>query len=844
MKGINKNQKNVFPFSGSITSSNSSTGSTCQDKLREEEPHTNRVSGGLVFMLFGLVFLLSSCMFEELDKPNPKPPGSEKMVAVNFTLGGLIDNDSVVVTRSADEHWKEAGGIANASEQEATLHENVEEALFAGDSEDAETVVVPIGNGLSMVATLEVDQRVKMRTTTSGFPKPMLIRIVAYTDGNTYYKHHEFYIDQNDNLVPYDENGFIIPAGKYKFVAYAYANNTYSIPFPYSDIHYYTNPDNDLIWGCYPNDGSTVNVSESTNNISITMEHKFSGVNIVLSTDQISGSKPIFDPNWSIGNVFISGVRAHLKVADGTFVPNNDNVDYQFNGDFTNNGNYEVSTSGTPFLVHTGGSPTTTLKIESLTLFFDYRDGITYPDLSAVFYKQLKGGVIYTLKVNFVKDDGVIYDNKPPSNVMMYVGAFWKSHQTGERLITIKRPTDGQLDAIDGAWEAKVIAGNAWIVLDTQPSADQYNIAMNVPLKSGNDNEFDTDYPVNSIARTVTGYIDQNTPQIYFRIGLTSPYYGTSDNPSRYGLVQLTYKNNTMKHRIWIRQGHEPDYLIAYGSPESLTSGHTSGFHRYEAIKLSPYNLTADAFDQPVVSQADYYNASVIGPRSRFTDYPTQAGAHFQWASSGQMRYAWNPYSSAIPNPPSSATWVQGVESNFWNSLQANHEVCPPGYRRVNDGFSDKADDGSNITQSELRQSLFEDLTTGFVYDPNLSNSVFGYYADGFFDRRQIVDVGRGRPTTVANGTKDIAHAGRLFYNPFTGFEHAGSSLFFPLGGTRSQNAGAIGNLGGEAGYWTSSRLTSGGNVHMLRLRELPTPVIIEPEATSGNFGFLIRCVK
>jgi len=804
-----------------------------------------------ILMLSGLVFLLSSCTVEEID--TPKKPGSGKMVAVHFGLGGLKHNGSEVVTR-------------NAASLPAPLRERGEKASFGGDGGDAETVVVPIGDGLAMVATLEVDQSVKTRTTTSGIPHYTIVRIVAYRDGDTHQHDALYWVHPDDVLVPYIDADFTVPEGQYTFVAYTYYNfslDPMSFPVNHVETLPDINPDLDLIWGCYPDDGSTVTVDEhTTNNIVITTKHMFSGVKVILSTDQI-GYVPITD----IFNLSIGGKQADLIVKDGTFSPNTGAVKRTYSGLYTGIGTSEVSTSASdPVMVHTGNAQTTTLHIDSL--FLDVPDGASIVNkrffkLSAAFEKQLQGGVIYTLKVHFMKDEGITGDFRPQDypNLIMYVGAFWKSNQTGERLITIKRPTTGTVNVIDGAWTAKVIVGSDWIVLDKQPSLDP-GVGTNSPNRSGNDHDFDTMYPVNSTLRTVSGYLDQNTPQIYFRIGLTSTYEGPPDYPTRYGVILLTYRNNELRHRIWIRQGHEADYLICNGAPVCTDPTHTQGLKvpRTVTRKFSPYNLTADTLDRQVMSQAD---ANIVpklpGNRSRFTDYPTQTGAFFKWANvqTPLLRIAFNPYSQFLPNPPSTTSWYGVYDENsldstptgFWNTHSANNETCPPGYRRPNDGYSDKAESSQNIEYSELRQSLFEHPLKGLGYNEDMSNSSFGYYADGFFDRRQIVAGSIKYPnrlTTVAKDTRDIAHAGRIFYNAFTDYHHANASIFFPYGGLRIYyNPGDLFYTPGIiTEYWTSSRTSTTGWVHILSFTDDGAAMHIQPWHARGDSGFLIRCVK
>ena len=853
-------------------------------KHRRGEMLSPKLQRGLTLLLSCLVFIFSSCTIEEIDTHGK--PFMGKKVAVHFTMEGRKYHGHEIVTRtSPPAPLQERGEDCHSECSEAEsknlrsfdfAQDDISTSLSAGPAKDdistslgmtesvysenfdSETVIVPVGDGLAMVATLEIDQSVKTRIMTSGIDTGTKIRIVAYAHGNVYQDHADFTVASDHTLVSLNGNPFEVPVGNYKFVAYAYHKNTLALP-----AHIETIPDidplNDLIWGCFPTDGTTVTVDEhSHNNISIMMYHKFSGVTVHLSTNQI-GSPGI----THIDKLSISGTKADLNVVDGSLPSSANNVRDYYSGSYTNLGTAEVSTSGsTPIMVYTGGAQSTILQIDTLVLNGNKK----IIELEAVFSKQLQSGYLYTLKVTFQKDAGITGDDHVAldNHMTMYVGSFWKKNQTGERLIRMKRPTSG---IIDGPWTAKVIVGGSWIVLDTQMTTDPNvswitnNTATEQYIHNGNDPNFDALHPVNSTQTSVSGTLNASNPWVYFRIGLRSQYQPTPGHPVRYGAVLVTY-NNGMKHRIWIRQGEDADYLISNEDPPFPVSGKPN-MPRTVTKRFVPYNLSADTLDRPVVKQADYYNQSVIGNRSRFTDYPTQTGAHFQWAvisnhPYSRARYAWNPYVLTIP---SATVWWGTTPPNdltadgYWINLKAENETCPPGYRRPNDGAIDKAEPSTNIQFSELRQSLLEQPKTGLSYNEDMSNSVYGYYADGFFDRRLIVVGTSSRPnrlTTVAMNTRDIAHAGRLFYNAFANLDHANASLFFPYGGTRYYDAGSLSTtLGNQTFYWTSSRTNILPNnnppqnlyAHIFRFNDDGYAIHPGPESACGTYGSLIRCV-
>lgn len=76
------------------------------------------------------------------------------------------------------------------------------------------------------------------------------------------------------------------------------------------------------------------------------------------------------------------------------------------------------------------------------------------------------------------------------------------------------------------------------------------------------------------------------------------------------------------------------------------------------------------------------------------------------------------------------------------------HEVCPSGYKRINDG-SETSVSTLTAATSKLRQSLFYSPADGLVN--STPNSISGYYADGFFDRRQIKNSPTGDAATTVS---------------------------------------------------------------------------------------------
>lgn len=395
-----------------------------------------------------------------------------------------------------------------------------------------------------------------------------------------------------------------------------------------------------------------------------------------------------------------------------------------------------------------------------------------------------------------------IVDNVAPTGFMSYVGAFWKASQTGERLIRIGHAED--IAESDGAWLAAVIEGRDWIVLDDLMSSDP-NVGwrtdtapVEANVDNGNDPGFDGRHQIIGDLRHIKGALDAKNPHIYFRVGLNGPHRVTTGKPARYGIILLAYNDYTKLQRIWVRQGEGADYLFGNDDP---VSGEIS--QRTAAVPISPYNLTAETLNAQAGLNGQGPNPGI------FTDYPSQVGAYWQWASADNPRYAWDPYYfAAMPG------WSYESVNDVWSNLRMEHETCPEGYRRPSDGPIDM-ETGITYTsgallQSEIRQSLFAVPTSSGWWPLTYNtNYVRGYYADGFFDRRAVawddtlIDG-------VSKGNRDIANTGGLFYN-----QSSGASLFLPKVGRREGDIvlfpdkapyGLLVNPGvDDEYYWTST---------------------------------------
>ena len=389
-----------------------------------------------------------------------------------------------------------------------------------------------------------------------------------------------------------------------------------------------------------------------------------------------------------------------------------------------------------------------------------------------------------------------------PGNVTSYVGAYWRAEETGERIIRIK---DMNTLGNNGAWTASVTWldgrwGNDRPVLGNATLAEL--LARGIYSDTPGNAE---DHPVTTRTTKVTGTTSEGAPDIIFRVGVTqkfteakgfipdgptAPNYSTTW-PARYGIITVSYNNNTKSFNIYLRQGEGADYVMR---PEDLGGGGESWGTpnpRPAAARFSPYNLTATTLN------ADPgYRGGV------FTEYPSQAGAFFHWANTSYPRYTWDPFSYSVTW---SYTFLTGA-ANCWtgsSNPSAVYETCPAGYHRPNNGSTSVIVSTNDVVGSELRQSLW--------LNPNASttdNSVWGFYADGFFDRRFITTsqaTGAVPNVSVAVLSKEIAHIGRLCYNPTTK-----ASLFLNAAGTRTPS-GTLDRSGLYTLIWSSTTVVSGG---------------------------------
>ena len=448
------------------------------------------------------------------------------------------------------------------------------------------------------------------------------------------------------------------------------------------------------------------------------------------------------------------------------------------------------------------------------------------------------------------------YYGQLPSVGTSYVGAFWRAGQTGERVIVTNAGENA------GAWTATVAwydskwtpASGDGVVLAAGDSTDP-NVRTNAPGDAES-------YKVAGTAASVTGTVEANG-KIIFRIGLTKEFtaYNKSSNPARYAVVKLSYAGNTKNQLIFLRQGEGADYVMRPGDKNGSGAAVGDGDNRSYARKFTVYNITASdaqwAAKPGGVTLADFPQLAVRG--GTFTQYPTIGGGLFQGTGNDAAtnRVILNPATLGTTRPAGFPTSYTRVP--LWDA--SIDETCPTGYRRFQDGdptvqHQATPETGTSATWgpvkgSEERQSLFLTPSAGLHVQnlsTNIENSAWGYYADGYFDRRPITDgkgVSPGTDCAVAASTVDAAFRGRLFFNPVTY-----ASLFLPAPGYFRSDGNSF--AGNAAYYWscTSYYYISGSSSSEYHMAALymnvgsSGPDVTPSRQSRISYAWSVRCIQ
>lgn len=232
-----------------------------------------------------------------------------------------------------------------------------------------------------------------------------------------------------------------------------------------------------------------------------------------------------------------------------------------------------------------------------------------------------------------------------------------------------------------------------------------------------------------------------------------------------------TTPQGTNRHalvRVTYKDGSKFDIYCRQGEEsEGLTDNNTDN-------PFSVYNLMSDGI---------------------LVDYPTQGGLLSQWG----RPTAW----PAIGSTEAPSKYPTDVDKTL--SLDVN--ICPETY-----AYPD------NNTIAVLQTSL------------SSLSIIWGYYADGYFDRRNIASH------RVEYNSTDVASAGVMLYLP-----QNLHSVFMPTTGYRNTTGQIIG-IGTEAGYWSKINDTDDEKAIAMLVTNNNS------KATVGGYSktnsFYMRCIK
>ena len=472
-----------------------------------------------------------------------------------------------------------------------------------------------------------------------------------------------------------------------------------------------------------------------------------------------------------------------------------------------------------------------------------------------------------------------------------YVGAFWRASQMGERVIKMAvTGVTGDVNLL--TWEAVVAVGSDWAGVQLGGSSDLTKDAENFPVA-------EADMKM-SIQGTGLNPI--------FRIGVKSKI---AADEHRYGLVLVsTYLSGKLlnRYKIFLRQGDTPDYLFRDGD-----GGYGNSVRREKAVKLCPYNLSdpllgkgtnllnvgsgnyVDVYSKHNAMPLDYFNSTATDPADEFTEYPTQPGYLFIWNIDPDRSLRTPFFMSNNPGIKTSAecmraihplnnnalNYVMYLEDNNsainpgfnWNTneiplvFNKKGDPCPKGYRMPSVGTIVQGNATlTDAVYSELVQSLLYNQTA--VGNPGAATTMsqytlWGYYADGFFDRLNVNQnslrvannrVNINEKTVVLKGAtgnetnyntdaltgNDIGYVGMVIFNPYNL-----ASLFFPASGYMSY--GSLISTGTSFAIWTTERLSTASTLGTVNPMDMSGSKlkfdVISGQGTGGQ-PRTVRCVQ
>lgn len=433
------------------------------------------------------------------------------------------------------------------------------------------------------------------------------------------------------------------------------------------------------------------------------------------------------------------------------------------------------------------------------------------PKSDGVVFLSRKNNSQGKIKVNITQKVTPIASPSMTTLPYPYIGTFHRASQTGERLIRIPSGTGNT-----GAWSARVIDGAEFIKL-----ANGFNTTEGTWPYNNSSAE---SWQVEGDAPFVEGTQASTTGEIRFRVGMKSKL--SNINPDwntlpRYGRILVSYANHTKCWVLYVRQGEAADFLMRPNDPNADGVAVTN--NRNLARRFTPFNL-ADPSRGAGGSSTGNHNALTTNDAGynrafnalKFTDFPSQAGYYFQWNTARAY------------NPTNSTGAISGWPQTYTTSWNTALEACPTGYRQAGNGPGSAS--GWEAT-SEATHSLSPNLVANFA-----SYSIWGYYADGFFDRRLLETSASNQTYSKAGGGSEIAYLGRLAFNP-----HNHASLFFPAVGTRNNGTGSLQDVGRISAYSTTTFLTANVQIRYIYLHIVGATT---NSPSMPTWGYSVRCIR
>jgi hypothetical protein len=170
-------------------------------------------------------------------------------------------------------------------------------------------------------------------------------------------------------------------------------------------------------------------------------------------------------------------------------------------------------------------------------------------------------------------------------------------------------------------------------------------------------------------------------------------------------------------------------------------------------------------------------------------------------------------------------------------------ETCPAGWRRPTVGSVTTSHFTQYAYGSEVMQSLFYNTFDNYAETPNRDNyRYWGYYADGYFDRRPIESANNMDTdcanTAVSTRSKNVAYIGVLFTNPANN-----ASLFAPAAGTRFTMENGARYVSGVAAYYLTSSNYDWGAAWSWEIDTRPVPSVSRQNFRQHATPLSLRCV-